>query len=101
MKQKKIILQEGMVNAALTTYNHDPILSKEDRVRTILEAALRWQSENPREPTLDEWKKCTQSLPRHLFICDLHFEIAICMEWQRQMFFSLEPEDPEVPKVPE
>ncbi len=53
--------------------------------RKVLEAFIRWQSENPRVPTGQQlWEMSTKGP-----LADVNF---VCAEWQRRMYLAPEPE---------
>lgn|ERR1017187_6182404 len=59
-----------------------------DDADCAVEAALRWQSENPRVPTGQQlWEMSTKGP-----LADVNF---VCAEWQRRMYLVPEPEVPE------
>lgn len=89
MSEKKIVIPEGMLQAGWDAVHEANGIAG---VSTVLEAALRWLSENPILPTnlaesaiYSEWKK------DH----DLQYPLWILREWQRRMFLAPEPEVPE------
>lgn len=61
-----------------------------------LEAALRWLSENPIVPTLEQTEEC-RHLHRYEFdpLKPLCVYQQVAVEWQRRMFLVPEPEIPE------
>jgi len=100
--EKKIVVPEGMLRAAwhaqLPADNPTFEWDEGDELnrkfyRRIFEAALRWLSENPIVPTLEQ----TESM-RHLFhITDKPLSVYqnVAVEWQRRCFLAPEPEVPE------
>jgi len=89
--ETNIKIPEGMLEAL-----HTAMCTKieggcqPDYERAALEAALRWLSDNPIVPTVDQaqeiWAYVSrgESFLRNLFV-----------EWQRRMFLAPEPEEPE------
>ena len=104
MSQTKIKVPEGMLLAAS---EFDPGAG-EYNIEPILEAALRWMSENPILPTTADALTLLQErvASGHLSnkeYCAIPATTIRCVirEWQRRMFLAPEPEVPEVPEVPE
>lgn len=58
------------------------------RLEKLLEAAIRWQAENPRVPTPQQKLEMAFRGPLN----DVHF---LCAEWQRRMYLAPEPKAPE------
>lgn len=85
MSEKKIKVPSGMLEAASKGMgNIDP---RGFIVGSALEAALRWLSENPIEPTMEQAQYMYDG-----FNSSHAATIQYCMmEWQRRMF--LEPEE--------
>ena len=100
---KKILIPKEMAQAAHQAFfNMNSIggtrgdRSDGERMIFALEAALRWLSEHPAAPTLEQIKsiKSQTSLEEINPACVYH----ICLEWQRRMFLAPEPEVPEAIK---
>ena len=80
MQEKKIVVPDGMLKAAIECRNLEGIHKR--TFEAILEAALRWLSDNPIKPTRHQVTE--------LMVIPFMFE-----EWQRRMFLAPEPEIPE------
>ena len=93
---KKIKVPDGMLKAALTA-NVDGVDTSE-RIARGLEASIRWLSENPIVPTLDQWESCYRGIPSGSYPSSSEVEIAQCVEWQHRMFLAPEP-NPVVQKI--
>ena len=89
MSEEKIVVPEGMLEATrgACTPNHP------NRTRIELEAALRWLSENPIEPTQKQSRKLYADVPQGLLVDEVPSWYAIV--WQRRMFLAPESEVPE------
>jgi len=94
MQERSIKIPEGMLNVALQKA-HETRSFGVVPIRDVLEAALRWLSENPIVPT-DE-----QAADLYNANLDIDYSKkydathAVVVEWQRRMFLSPEPEIPE------
>ena len=95
--ERRIVIPEGMLKAAWSVVgsNDDEALCS-----LILEAALRWLSENPQFPTPEQ--ACSIARYGLEFSRAQRFEDnsaasvqAMLLEWQRRMFLAPEPEIPE------
>ena len=109
MSETKIVVPEGMLNAGRAAYSG--YVTAEKGARRIIEAALRWLSENPIVPT-DGFLK--EMLCRDFFGGQNWTDLQVfffggqnwtdpqvfkfCEEWQRRMFLAPEPEVPEAIK---
>lgn len=93
MSEKKIVVPEGMLKAALNTWNRhhlvDPELRSAWTMERLLEAALEWWSENPFAPTDEQANEFLGCGRDKIWACDI---IDI---WQRRMFRAPEQEIPE------
>jgi hypothetical protein len=93
MSEKRYIVPEGMLKAvqnALVGYWHDHTVTSDSSITVVLEAAVRWLSENPIVPTEQEYRD---------FGVKFDFQGVKCIaEWQRRMFLAPEPEVPEAIK---
>ena len=88
MSEKKIVVPEGMLEAGRSAYS--AYVTAGEGARRILEAALRWLSENPIVPTEEQISSMIGNAPFHrLSVLDG------AVEWQRRMFVASEPEVPE------
>lgn len=91
MSEKKIVVPEGMVQAAEAACDR----RNGATCRQQLEAALRWLSENPIVPTDEQAKEL-----QNRYYGDGHLQQGsafayAAVEWQRRMFLAPEPEVPE------
>ena len=86
---KRVIVPEGMVKAAIFAWRLHPIRGypPEDAVCKAVEAALRWLSENPIVPTMEQATEMSDS--GHPCVLD---GVWYATEWQRRMFLAPEPE---------
>ena len=87
MSEKKIAAPEGMLEAAATEARN-----LGSGWVQILEAALRWLSENPIEPT-PQWIHEVWRQERNPQAGT--FALRVIREWQRRMFLAPESEVPE------
>jgi hypothetical protein len=84
MSEKRYVLPEGMRGAALMSLDDPAHTPNIVAYWEFLEAALRWQSENPQVPTEQQ-------------LSDMAADAHVCMdeviaEWQRRMYLAPEPE---------
>jgi hypothetical protein len=92
MSEKKIVVPEGMLNAA----NKALAVRDGNGVYIVLETALRWLSQNPIVPTSEQ----ALEMFRYYGDCIPHPEgefsrvKAMLTEWQRRMFVEPKPADP-------
>lgn len=87
MSDKKIVVPEGMFDAAMEAVQAIPMrgnVGSIDRVNGALKAALRWLSENPIVPTKEQWDELRRT-------CWVPDELQ-AVEWQRRMFLAPQPE---------
>ena len=85
MGEKRIVVPEGMYDAAMK-YQDSGI-----QCGAALEAALRWLSENPIVPSVEQCDAIRDVLgPREDLMQWQVKEVAF--EWQRRMFLAPEPE---------
>lgn len=95
MIEKKIVVPEGMRAAAyIAACNEDPGMIHISTMEIALEAACRWLSENPIEPTDAQLKDLWKSYRDHSG--GIGSNEWVCAEWQRRMFLAPEP-DPDEP----
>jgi len=107
MSEKKYVLPNGMERAAWDAMDahakvHGPavgcVLGSMCSLTAGLEAAIRWQAENPAVPTPEQGREI-RAVWDHVdrlkdaSVCD--FVETICREWQRRMYLAPEPEVPE------
>ena len=96
MSEPKYVVPEGMLKAVQDKIRQEITQgpsNSQDYFVTIIEAALRWQSENPPVPTdaqldalMEEFvEQCTET-------CSNRY---IPVEWIRRMYLVPEPEEPE------
>ena len=98
MAEKRIVVPDGMLKAAITG------LEKEFGIGTnvgvydsfapavIIEAAMLWMSENPIVPTAEQLYSTIGKLP--VSMCDIVWperDRAMIAEWQRTMFLAPVP----------
>lgn len=95
MSERKIVVPEGMFARAHNAHcARTGTLSDGGITQVILEAALRWLSENPIVPS----EKQTDALASHFSSSDELFGTFarwFAVEWQRRMFLAPEHEVPE------
>jgi hypothetical protein len=89
MSDKMIMVPDGMLRAARFPFIH------EQKLEIILEAALKWLSQNPIKPTFEQLQQMEKSLGLSNSIATPDY----CAEWQRRMFLAPEPEFPEIADV--
>jgi len=91
MSDKKIVVPEGMLQAAMgISYVGDDLV---DELRKRIEAALRWWSKNPTAPTTDQAMEIGKKFSNQPSVCD--YVMQVCAEWQRRCFLAPGPEVPE------
>jgi hypothetical protein len=94
MSEKRYVIPKGMLEAAILSHPFD---TRTKFLPEMLEAALRWLSDNPIVPTAKQSAELES-------LCRLNDEpmcmdaIFYCSEWQRRMFLAPEPEVPEAIK---
>jgi hypothetical protein len=96
MSDKQYVVPEAGLKAALDRFGSRHPFS-EDIARMLLEAFIRWLSENPIMPTEEQWAACLASYDdagKSGYECGVWF----MQEWQRRMFLAPEPEVPEAIK---
>ena len=103
--EKKIVVPEEMLKSAIdgtwtqTHGNARPACSPrvqadiENNIKATVEAALRWLSENPIEPTQKQSRKLYADVPQGLLVDEVPSWYAIV--WQRRMFLAPDLEVPE------
>ena len=98
MMEKRIAVPEGMLRAAwhaqLPADNPTFEWDEGDEMnrkfyRRIFEAALRWLSDNPQVPTMEQATEMSDN--GHPCVLD---GVWYATEWQRRMFLAPEPEPP-------
>jgi hypothetical protein len=88
MSGKRIVVPEGMMRAAVEASPNSP----GDYVLVILEAALRWLSENPMLPTREQQVELLRKLePSANSVPATIAEIVAA--WQRRMFLASDPDE--------
>lgn len=94
MSERKIVVPEAMLQAAMDAQEIYAI----PQTRHIVEAVLRWLSENPIVPTPDQWAAASDAVSvryRKKFGVSFSFShTEIAEEWQRRMFLAPEPSAP-------
>ena len=92
MSDKRYVVPEGMKQAAEEEYLYDG-QSRDVCRKVILEAALRWQAENPIVPTHAEVERILEMVQfqglRGTSLDRLQDFVAM---WQRRMYLAPEPE---------
>jgi len=97
----KIKVPEGMLEAAMrASLEAGLAIGPSTELRIPIEAALRWLSENPIEPSLEQSAilrdlACVVSAGYGTHDPTAAAAAAVAMEWQRRMFLAPEPEVPE------
>jgi len=91
MSEKKVTVPDGMLKAALAHMIGLGFNPAKESTRELLEAALRWQSENPIVPT---WSDMDHMLDAYSpddvpSVSDCQF---VAVEWQRRMYLAPAPE---------
>jgi len=93
----RVVIPEGMLQVGRAAYN--AYVTADRGAIFILEAALRWLSENPVVPTPEQTKKLLATVQfgagREI---DPHLIENLLLAWQRRMFLAPEPEVPEAIK---
>jgi hypothetical protein len=87
MNERKIMVSEGMLSAAMVAVSGKS-WSQLGLVEKMLEAALKWLSENPIIPSIEQAVDMYDKFP-------VNTTRNCCVEWQRRMFLSPEPAIPE------
>ena len=97
MRDKKIVVPKGMLDAAMWQGNlvkggFDPYI-----VMLILKAVLRWMSDHPIVPTVQDAAEMAEAEKCGNIGRIRPFSVEDCItfyatEWQRRMFFTPEPE---------
>jgi hypothetical protein len=88
MSEKKYVVPTGMLNKA---YEYCPASFAMPAVERMLEAALRWQSENPIVPTAQQVGELVVAAPMASTRQAYTATIFCITEWQRRMFLAPEP----------
>jgi hypothetical protein len=89
----KYLVPDGMKQAAALAWRQTPaVYGGEAALNAGLEAALRWQAENPRVPTLAE----TEVMRRQFHCTDKPLQVYqnVAVEWQLRMYRAPEPQMP-------
>ena len=94
MSEKKIVVPEGMLEAALDGLGIEIIKARRQYVKDTLEAALHWLSENPIVPTEKQIADLAKTMPYEDSGNGNVLAVAV-VEWQRRMYLAPEPEVPE------
>ena len=84
----KISVPEGMINAAISAsadYLRDN-QSRDVHAQVVVEAALRWLSENPIVPTYEQYSDLSADSTKYEYALPSMKYAAI--EWQRRMFLA-------------
>jgi len=79
MSEKKYVVPEGMLDAALVASENPPY-----GLGAALEAAIRWQSENPIEPTPEQCERIAAERKRTWTTATPQF----CADWISRMYLA-------------
>jgi hypothetical protein len=85
---KRVVVPEGMLESA----RREVLCGDESLIRSILEAGLSWLSENPIEPTAEQYADITLSSGKRgdggwqWRVKNAGKGPSICAKWQRRMF---------------
>ena len=87
---REIVVPEGMLKSVYYSEGYELELRREREpdIERIVEATLRWLSENPIVPTVEQSSEMMEKFP-------VNTTRNVCVEWQRRMFLSPESEVPE------
>ena len=94
MSEKRIVVPEEMFKAMVHAENHPGDKWDDDVLWEMLEAALRWLSENPIAPNDEQVDALTNEVPYQDSGNGRIFR-AVIDKWQRRMFLAPGPEVPE------
>ena len=92
MREKKYVVPQGMLDAA---YQYCPASFAMPAVRSMLESSLRWLSENPVVPTVEESKELWRTSGAAVELTESKRASIYATEWQRRMFLVEEDRVPE------
>lgn len=100
--KKKVVVPGGMLDAAIKASMEAGLgIGPSTELRVVIEAALRWQSENTPHPTDKEFGElivsCSSSIGQERWEHSTEWMRAgiLCHEWVRRMYYAPEPEVPE------
>lgn len=91
MAEKKYVVPEGGLKAALSSQNPPFVFGQESGIRAALEAFVRWQSESSPMPTDEQLRQ----MMRGFSVLTKDTVSMIVMEWIRRIYLVPEPEVPE------
>ena len=96
MTDKRYVVPEGMMKAVEATYENRRGAYSEKATRADLEAALRWQAENPPVPTQEQIEKMAETHRNNTGLWNMFGSSSnpafVCSEWVRRMYDEPEPE---------
>ena len=92
MSDNKYVVPDGMFKSATDSWGLESDAMRKC-TKIILEAALRWQSENPIVPTDRQWYECVNESQKLGYPSNELYAHAAA-EWQRRMYLAPEPEVP-------
>ena len=98
MMEKRIVVPDGMMKAVSNTWEVKSHKVEINKAEAIIQAALRWLSENPIVPTrqnLEDMRTDWEDTPEQNAEKVVIFLIS---EWQRRIFLAPESEVPEAVK---
>lgn len=97
MSDRKYVVPEGMVNAAIESAMGTAGMSLRSGTESILAGALKWLAENPITPTNEEFIRLSKDLltPEDAKNGNIVSASVLMAEWQRRMFLEPEPEIPD------
>jgi len=91
MSEKNVKVPEGMLKSVASTWEVSSHAISISQAEAIIDAALRWLSENPIVPTDEQVKDCWQGMNPNLSSMGLHRQLLV--EWQRRIFLAPENGD--------
>lgn len=86
MSENQIVVPGGMLEAVNSASKTAQIITDE-RLLEMLEPAIRWLSENPIVPTVEQSSDMMEKFP-------VNTSRNVCVEWQRRMFLARDPDYP-------
>jgi hypothetical protein len=101
MGEKKYVVPEGGLKAAIEGWDRFGGIGVDARIKEMLEAFIRWQSENQPHPTDKEFGElivaCRNEIGKDKWENSTEWMRAgmLCHGWLRSMYLAPEPEVPE------
>jgi len=90
MNEKRYFIPEEMLDAVESATGRNPLITRDDQ-KKILEAALRWFSENPPIPSYADIVKMQQTISTEGGVSFDEIGITpMIVEWERRVFLSKE-----------